>query len=71
MKKKLTALILAMAFVVSTAGVSTASRYVKCEVKSVEGSNVVLDCGDDAGDLDVGSKVKVKKSRRGGGIEGC
>ncbi len=69
MNKKMLALALAMAFTASTAAVSLAAS-VKCEVKSVEGSTVTLDCGKKASKIQVGSSVKVKA---GGGkaVEGC
>ncbi len=72
MNKKIMALAMAMAFTVGTVAVSFASD-VKCEVKSVAGSTVTLDCGGDAGKLAVGSTVKVKpgKKKGGGAIEGC
>lgn len=69
MKKKLISLTLASLFLVSTAGISLA-RTVKCEVKSVDGASVVLDCGSKASKLKVGQKVKVKPKRKVM-IEGC
>ncbi len=62
-------LVLAMAFVASTATVSLA-KSADCEVKSVEGSTVTMDCGSDAGDLKAGDKVKVKPAKKKA-IEGC
>ena len=70
MNKKMLALALAMAFTVSTAAVSLAAS-VKCEVKSVDGSTVTLDCGKKASKMKAGDKVKVKVKGGGGGIEGC
>jgi len=71
MNKKILALAMAMAFTVGTVAISFAN--VKCEVKSVSGSTVTLDCGGDAGKLEVGSTVKVKAGKKKGGaaIEGC
>lgn len=69
MSKKLLTLALALSFAVATAGVSFA-KDAKCEVKSVDGNTVVLDCGKDAGSLDVGSTVKVKAAKKKA-IEGC
>jgi hypothetical protein len=69
MSKKIVTLAMAMAFVVSTATMSVAAS-VKCEVKSVEGSTVTLDCGDKADKLHVGDKVKVKAAKKKA-IEGC
>ncbi|MDH3393075.1 MAG: hypothetical protein OEL66_03640 [Desulfobulbaceae bacterium] len=72
MNKKMLALTLAMAFTLSTVAVSFAAR-VKCEVKSVEGSTVTLDCGKKASKLKVGTTVKVKpgKVRNDDVVEGC
>ncbi len=67
--KKLLSLVLAVAFALSTATVSLAAS-ANCEVKSVEGTTVVLDCGNDAGDLKAGSQVKVKAAKKKA-IEGC
>ena len=67
--KKLLSLVLAVAFALSTVSVSVAAS-VKCEVKSVEGATVVLDCGNKAEKLDVGSTVKVKSAKKKA-IEGC
>ena len=70
MKKKMLSLALAMTFVAGTAGIGMAARYVKCEVKDVQGEMVTLEC-DKADDLDVGSKVKVKGAKKRKAIEGC
>ena len=67
--KKLLSLVLAVAFALSTSTVALAASS-KCEVKSVDGNTVVLDCGSDAADLKVGSEVKVKKAKSKA-IEGC
>lgn len=69
MNKKMLALALAMAFSVSTAAVGLAAS-VKCEVKSVDGDSVTLDCGKKASKLKVGSEVKVKSAKKVA-IEGC
>ena len=73
MNKKMLALALAMAFTVSTAGISLAASKVKCEVKSVEGSTVTLDCGKNANKFAVGTTLKVKPASKKGGneVEGC
>lgn len=68
MNKKLVAVILAVAFALGTAGVGMAAKSTKCEVTSIDGNTVTLDCKD-ADKLKVGSKVSVKKARRA--IEGC
>lgn len=70
MKKKLLSLALAMSFVASTAAVGLAARYVECEVKSIDGDKVVMEC-DDADELEVGSDVKVKGEKKRRAIEGC
>ena len=67
--KRLLSLVLAVAFTLSTATVSLAAS-VKCEVKSIEGTSVMLDCGSKAKKLEVGSKVKVKTAKKKA-IEGC
>lgn len=69
MRKKLASLILAMTFVATTATVGLAA-YVKCEVKSVHGNTVTLDCGSKADKFKAGDKVKVKDAKRKA-IEGC
>lgn len=68
--KKLLSLLLAVAFTLSTASISVAASSVNCEVKSVDGNSVILDCGKDADELTVGSDVKVKKAKKRA-IEGC
>ncbi|MBU0674974.1 MAG: hypothetical protein KJ950_10055 [Proteobacteria bacterium] len=70
MSKKLITLLLAMAFTVSLAGVGMAAKSADCTVSSVDGSTVTLDCGKDADDLKVGSKVKVKDAKKKA-VEGC
>ena len=69
MKKKLVSLTLASLFLATTAVVSLAGT-VNCEVKSVDGSSVVLNCGDNAGKLKVGDDVKVKAKSKAA-VEGC
>ena len=69
MNKKFLAVTMAMAFMASTAVASFAAS-VKCEVESVSGSTVTLDCGKKASKLKVGSKVKVKSAKKKA-IEGC
>lgn len=63
MTKKMLSLTMAMAFIVSTATASMAAS-VKCEVKSVDGKTVTLDCGGKAGDVkDMGDKIKAGKAK--------
>lgn len=62
MTKKMLSLALAMAFIVSTATASFAAS-TKCDVKSVDGSTVTIDCGDAAGDVKGMGKVKVGKAK--------
>jgi len=69
MTKKMLSLAMAMAFVASTATMSFAAKSATCEVKSVDGSTVTLDCKD-AGSLKAGDNVKVKKAKSKA-IEGC
>ncbi|GAB4336979.1 MAG: hypothetical protein Kow0089_07760 [Desulfobulbaceae bacterium] len=42
-----------------------------CTVKSVQGSTVTLDCGDDAADYSTGMKVTIKKGKKRKALEGC
>lgn len=60
MTKKMLSLALAMTFMVSTVTVSLAAS-TDCEVKSIDGSSVTIDCGDKAGD--VKGDVKVGKAK--------
>lgn len=58
MSKKIVALVVAAAFTVGFAGITLAAKKVACEVKSVDGSTVTLNCTDAAG-LKAGDKVSV------------
>ncbi len=69
MSKKIVSLIMAAAFTVGVAGVSLAAVRTTCEVKSVEGNTVTLDCSK-ADTLKAGMKVKVTENRRKA-VEGC
>lgn len=62
-------LALAMTFVMSTATISLAAKSVDCEVKSVDGNTVTLDCKN-ADSLKAGQSVKVKAAKKKA-IEGC
>ncbi|MFH1215387.1 MAG: hypothetical protein V1706_02690 [Pseudomonadota bacterium] len=68
MSKKLLTLVLAAAFIASTATVSMAAK-IKCTVDSVEGDKVTMTC-DGASDLKAGDAVEVK-AKKGKAIEGC
>ena len=68
MKKKMMAIICAVVFSMSLAGVAVA-RSVKCTVTKVEGNNVTLDCGSKADKLSAGQDVSVKPKKKA--IEGC
>ncbi|MDD5758588.1 MAG: hypothetical protein PHI06_05855 [Desulfobulbaceae bacterium] len=66
--KKIMALAMAMAFTAATIGVA---HSLTCEVKSVEGTAVTLDCKDIAkSKIEAGKTVKVseKKDKK---VEGC
>lgn len=77
--KKLVSLALAMAFVVSTAGVTLAATC-KGKVTAVEGNMVTVECKDGSsvtveGSAKVGEKATVKngklKVKKAKAIEGC
>ena len=71
MKKRLTALIMATMFFAGTVATGFAVN-IKCEVKSVDGTTVVLDCGSKAKKFKVGDEVKVKvKVNSSQAVEGC
>jgi len=71
MKKQLTALLMATLFMAGTAATSFAGDVI-CEVKSVDGATVTIDCGPDAKKMSVGDKVKIKvKKVTKQAIEGC
>ena len=69
MNKKLLALVMALAFTVSTAVVCMAAPSVKCKVTAIDGNAVTLDCKK-ASKLKVGQKVKVKENKKKA-VEGC
>lgn len=69
MKKKMIALTLAMAL---TAASSVAVYAFTCDVVSVDGGKVVLDCKEKfAEKLEVGKKAKVTADKGKKGYEGC
>lgn len=68
MKKKMMALALAMAFTAATVGVASS---LTCDVKSVAGTTVTLDCKEiEKSKIEVGKPVTVspKKDKK---VEGC
>lgn len=67
--KKLTSALLAIAFVITSAG-SVFAASSKCTVTAIEENKVILDCGSKADKFDVGSQVKIK-SVKTKAIEGC
>lgn len=42
----------------------------KCTVKKIEGDNLVVDCGKNAGNIKVGDKIKIKTMKKTA-VEGC
>lgn len=68
MKKKLLAIVLAVAFAAGMVGVASAAKGLKCEVTAIDGDAVSLECKDTKG-LKVGDKVEVKKGKKA--VEGC
>lgn len=70
MSKKIVALVIAAAFTVGFAGVTLAAKKkVSCEVKSVEGTTVTMECKD-AAELKAGMKVNVADAAKKA-VEGC
>lgn len=70
MKKGIVAVLMALAFAVSTAGVGFAAK-VKCTVDGVDGDKVTMTCKK-ADKLKAGDKVDVRTKKAGGAkIEGC
>lgn len=68
MKKKMIALAMAMAF---TAGTVAVAQAFKCDVKSVQGTTVTLECKDDAAaKIEAGKPIELKSNKKKG-VEGC
>ncbi len=67
--KKIVAVLCALFFVISVAGVSVAAR-LKCTVDGVEGDKVTLTC-EDADKLKEGDKLKITTPKSGAAVEGC
>ncbi len=70
MNKKIVTLVVAAAFTVGFAGITLAAKKLTCEVKSVEGTTVTLNCTDAAG-LKAGDKVSVAPAAAKKAVEGC
>ncbi|BCL61391.1 hypothetical protein DGMP_20840 [Desulfomarina profundi] len=71
MKRTTTILLAGLFFITIVFPGTSFAGSTKCKVISIDGSNVTLDCGDNADNFDEGTKVlvKIKKSRKA--IEGC
>ncbi len=67
--KKIVAVLCALFFVVSVAGVSVAAK-LKCTVDGVDGDKVTLTC-EDADKLKEGDKLKISPPKKGAAVEGC
>lgn len=71
MKKRMSALAMAIVFAAAiTAGMATAAS-LQCNVVSIEKGTVTLDCGDKADVLKVDTKVRVKTVVKKKAVEGC
>lgn len=68
MRKKTIGLLVALSMAVT--GIAFAAT-TKCEVVSINGDTVVMNCGSKASQLTVGQKVKVKTKSKTAAIEGC
>ena len=67
-----TAMTLIMAMIVTALTVNTGmTATLRCEVSKVEGTKLVLDCGEEADKLEQGVTVKVKPEAAKQAIEGC
>lgn len=71
MKKGIVSVLMALVFSVSVAA-SAMAASTKCVVDEVDGDKVTMTCKK-IDDLDVkaGDKVKVRKMKTGGAVEGC
>ncbi|MCD6387919.1 MAG: hypothetical protein J7L69_00815 [Desulfobulbaceae bacterium] len=67
--KKLTTALLAITFLISTAGMGLAAS-AKCTVTAIDANNVTMDCGNKAKKLKVGDTLKVKTVKKQA-VEGC
>ena len=67
-----TAMTLFLAMTLTALTLSTViAATLKCEVSKIEGTMVILDCGEEADKLKAGVKVKVKTEATTQAIEGC
>jgi len=69
MKKTIVSTVMALIFAVSVVGTGMAAS-VKCTVDAVDGDKVTMTCKK-ADKLKAGDKVKVKKAKKAGAVEGC
>jgi len=70
--KKSSLMIFAGCFVmVQFAGGLAFGKDTACKVVTVEGRQMVLDCGSEAGNYQVGQPVTVKPAKKRKTIEGC
>jgi hypothetical protein len=67
--KQLSIIILALFFSITSISFSIAG-IANCKIESIEGSQVVLDCGKKAGKFTVGKKVKISTKKKPK-VEGC
>ncbi len=70
MKTKLTAIIMAIFFAASITGMAAAAS-IKCSVETVEDGKIVLQCGESAEKIKIGTEVKVKTITKRRAVEGC
>lgn len=70
MLKKTVLFVFTLAFVLGSAPTLFA-KSADCMIKSVNGTEVTLDCGADAKNIKAGSTVKVKTAKKKKAIEGC
>ena len=68
--KKVCAAAFVLMFVATIATTSFAAK-IKCEVESVDGEKVILNCGDKADKFKEGDKLKVPTAKKGAAVEGC
>jgi hypothetical protein len=68
--KKFFAAAFVLMFVATIATTSFAAK-IKCEVESVDGEKVILNCGDKADKFKEGDKLRVPTASKGAAVEGC
>ncbi len=69
MKKIIVSAVMALVFAISVVGTGVAAS-VRCKVDAVDGDKVTMTCKK-ADSLKAGDKVKVKKAKKAGKVEGC